>query len=95
MINNISIVVVASMCILVLVDVNQDSLVAIATHKIRSYSCVLMTTDGQTKYFTRYTCSLVPRPSFLAALDVLHHQRAERKGLETLARFLCALEEFA
>ena len=39
--------------------------------------------------------SLVPRPFFSAALDVFHHQHAERKGLETLARFLCALEEFA
>ena len=39
--------------------------------------------------------SLVPRPFFTAALDVFHYQHAERKGLETPARFLCALEEFA
>ena len=36
-----------------------------------------------------------PDPPISAALGVLHHQHAERKGLETLARFSCALEEFA
>ena len=36
-----------------------------------------------------------PDPPISAALGVLHHKHAERKGLETLARFSCALEEFA
>ena len=37
----------------------------------------------------------IQTPPISAALDVLHHQHAERKGLETLARFSCALQEFA
>ena len=35
-----------------------------------------------------------PDPPISAALGVLHHQHTGRKGLETLARFSCALEEF-
>ena len=60
-------------------------------------SSVLWFTALQTCVYTKstYTYSRIQIPPISTALGVLHHQHAERKGLVTLARFSCALEEFA
>ena len=47
------------------------------------------------RFVTRSTCSLVSRPSYFCSTGCIASLACGKEGLETLAQFSCALEEFA